>query len=735
MRKIFNRLSVNFFLLLSLLWLVLIVPGDVSAQVVDIPDPGLRAAIAEALDKAPGDPITRAEMGTLTQLRAIFDEVADLRGLEFAINLQLLDLSFNRISGISPLSGLTKLTRLFLWGNNISDISPLTGLTNLTSLYLSGNNNISDISPLSGLTSLTALYIADNRISDISPLAGLTSLTFLDLDGNDISNMWLLSGLTNLRILSVSHNSISDISAVATLTNLISLYLNRNSISDISAVATLTNLTQLHLWDNSISDISAVATLTSLEYLSLGGNNVSDISVLVNLPNLTHLHLPGNNVSDIETLNRLIAQGTVVYFSGNPAFETPGPKIEDGWVWLVVPATGVNSGFQAVASGRDFLAEASGGAVTETDVANNGASAGTRVGNSVWTAASLDATDRNNLNAIIRDNNLGTDIRYPVAYGVVSLQSQTQQETRVYIGGGPVRVWFNGALIYTDSHTRSGNNYETAVPVTLTPGKNLLFVAAYRPSSFTNNWAAFFGLQNDAQYSVPARLDVNGDGQVTAADLAIVALFYGIQVPGGALPADVNSDGIVNVLDLVAVAQGIDASNSSDTPSADDVASLLEAIAAQGDIVEGVPEAPGSSAYHNVAAALADAKHLAAEDARLKEGVDLLETLLQILTTQQPIPEQTALLPNYPNPFNPETWIPYHLANASHVQITIFDTRGSVVRKLDLGHQPEGYYTNKVHAAHWDGTNDLGEPVASGVYFYQLQADKTSMLRKMLILK
>ena len=98
-------------------------------------------------------------------------------------------------------------------------------------------------------------------------------------------------------------------------------------------------------------------------------------------------------------------------------------------------------------------------------------------------------------------------------------------------------------------------------------------------------------------------------------------------------------------------------------------------------------------------------------------------------------PEMTQLLPNYPNPFNPETWIPYHLANPSDVQITIYDARGTIVRQLELGHQPEGYYTNRSRAAYWDGRNDLGERVASGIYFYQLEADNVSLLRKMLILK
>ena len=100
-----------------------------------------------------------------------------------------------------------------------------------------------------------------------------------------------------------------------------------------------------------------------------------------------------------------------------------------------------------------------------------------------------------------------------------------------------------------------------------------------------------------------------------------------------------------------------------------------------------------------------------------------------------PIPSATALLANYPNPFNPETWIPYHLANPSNVRITIYNMQGVVVRRLELGHQPAGYYTSRNRAAYWDGTNEIGERVACGTYFYQLQAGNRSYLRKMVILK
>ena len=97
------------------------------------------------------------------------------------------------------------------------------------------------------------------------------------------------------------------------------------------------------------------------------------------------------------------------------------------------------------------------------------------------------------------------------------------------------------------------------------------------------------------------------------------------------------------------------------------------------------------------------------------------------------IPAETLLLANYPNPFNPETWIPYHLANDTDVQIAIYDINGALVRRLDLGYQQAGYFTDRSRAAYWDGHNGGGEHVASGVYFYNLTADTFSATRKMLI--
>ncbi len=115
---------------------------------------------------------------------------------------------------------------------------------------------------------------------------------------------------------------------------------------------------------------------------------------------------------------------------------------------------------------------------------------------------------------------------------------------------------------------------------------------------------------------------------------------------------------------------------------------------------------------------------------KYRQAIVLIE---KVLASKRP--NKTTLLANYPNPFNPETWIPYHLAHGSDVRIDIFDTHGTVIRHLELGHQSAGYYTNRNDAAYWDGLNDSGEHVTTGIYFYQLQADNVSPMRKMVILK
>ena len=113
-----------------------------------------------------------------------------------------------------------------------------------------------------------------------------------------------------------------------------------------------------------------------------------------------------------------------------------------------------------------------------------------------------------------------------------------------------------------------------------------------------------------------------------------------------------------------------------------------------------------------------------------RQGIANLERLLTLF-----IPEETTLLHNYPNPFNPETWIPYQLAEPAEVTLTIYAVNGTLVRTLALGHQPAGIYQTRNRAVYWDGKNEVGESVASGIYFYTLTAGNFNTTRKMLIRK
>ena len=98
-------------------------------------------------------------------------------------------------------------------------------------------------------------------------------------------------------------------------------------------------------------------------------------------------------------------------------------------------------------------------------------------------------------------------------------------------------------------------------------------------------------------------------------------------------------------------------------------------------------------------------------------------------------PKLTQLLQNFPNPFNPETWIPYQLSEDSLVSLSIYDTTGKLIRTLPLGYQSAGFYNSRGRAAYWDGRNETGESVASGIYFYQLTTPSFHQTRRLVIIK
>ena len=139
----------------------------------------------------------------------------------------------------------------------------------------------------------------------------------------------------------------------------------------------------------------------------------------------------------------------------------------------------------------------------------------------------------------------------------------------------------------------------------------------------------------------------------------------------------------------------------------------------------------------NSIADLAPLRRLKEKNPSISIDIDINADLnnVQGAPTASVLPAETALLPNYPNPFNPETWIPYQLAEATDVVLTIYDVRGVVVRRLALGHRLAGFYRSRGRAAHWDSRNQLGEKVATGLYFYTLTADEFTTTGKMLIQK
>ena len=217
------------------------------------------------------------------------------------------------------------------------------------------------------------------------------------------------------------------------------------------------------------------------------------------------------------------------------------------------------------------------------------------------------------------------------------------------------------------------------------------------------------GLGSPGYHAPTVAGDVNHDSVVNILDLVLVASQFGTTGPS---IADLNGDNTVNIQDLVLIANAL--SNVAAAPSAGQSSAAL---------VNTWLQLARQNASSNVQTSLP-------KGFSYTRGIQVLEQLVEALT-----PDTTALLANYPNPFNPETWIPYQLSKAADVTISIYAADGNVVRTLTLGHQAAGMYKNRTQAAYWDGKNELGETVASGLYFYTLTAGDFTATRRMLILK
>ena len=695
--------------------LFFLTPCSTSAQTVSIPDVNLRAAIAETLDKAPNSQMTRADMTRLTRLEAHNRDITDLTGLEFATNLNEIRANNNLIEDLSPLEGLTRLEVIEFRQNVISDVSPLAGLINLERLIVP-DNLISDVSPLAGLNAVREIRVSNNVISDFSPLAGLTKLESIRLSENPIADLSEFTGLTSLRRFHSWGTPVFNLSALTELPKLQVLDICGGDISDISPLGDLTNLRELYLIGNEISDISPLENLTGLTRLSLKDNQVVDVSPLASLNGLVWIELEDNEILDFSPLEAF-PESVAIVKHNNPGFTRAAPKIEGPWLWMIVP-TGRLPGSIAAASGRDFLSVASGQKTTEKQIATQGAMVGDTVGDKVWTLGSLSKRGGNNINALVNAIGLASgNIDHHVAYGSVNLESLREQNTKMFVGSGDaVKVWLNGRLVHSNAVDRDAGDYQENFAVTLKQGTNTLLVAVYEGKGW---WSGFFGFDAETEYTVwtqspPIPLkpisvaDMDEDGFVSILDLILVARDFERNKPINPR-TDINGDGKINILDLITVARSIDATAPA-APSVPVANNQISPAVIRAWITQAQIENDGSLAF--------------------RQGIANLKRLLAAL-----LPERTDVLANYPNPFNPETWIPYQLAEPTEVTVRIYDITGALVRTLALGYQTAGIYKEKSRAAYWDGKNEIGESVASGLYFYTLTAGDFTATRKMLIRK
>ena len=595
-------------------------------------------------------------------------------GHHFPIDITLLLPPPETISIPDP--NLTAAVRKFLGlasGNAITQLDMLS----LDSLDAS-RRRITDLTGLEHATNIKWIQLEENEIRDITPLAGLAKLEDLYLHRNPISDISALAGIRNLRILGVVSAQISDITPLAQLTKLRTLLLSENHITDITPLTELINLGELGLSGNDISDISVVAEFTNLLWVFLGNNSISDISPLAGLTNLNHLNLRENNISDISVVAGL-TNLTYLNLSNN--------AISD-----VSPLLGLNlTGTSWDSTGLYLEGNPLSYSSINTHIpAIQAKGIEVRFDNQAHPA----------LLKILGDNQKGASFISLSQPFVVEAQDENGSalaeisvKFTVTTGGG--------ILSTTNTITDENGRAQSTLILGPTLGTNTVEVSAVGIQSP----ATFYAIADSELASTTA--DVNSDGFVNVLDLISVASTLGSQ--GQNLAADVDGDGVVSIRDLVLVAGVFDGAAAAPSASSQ-VPETLTAVEVQGWLTE--------------------AMSLEVRDAIMKRGIMMLEQLLAALT-----PSETELLANYPNPFNPETWISYRLAEDAFVTLSIYDGSGRVVRSFEVGHQVAAVYESRSKAIYWDGRNEFGEQVASGMFFYHLSAGDYSATRKMLILK
>ena len=521
-------------------------------------------------------------------------------------------------------------------------------------------------------------------IIDLTGLEYATNLENLFLWNNYVTDLSPIAELTRLHSIGLDNNRVSDLSPLVGLTNLRDLYISGNSITDITPLAGLTNLRNMRIQHNSVTDITPLAGLANLRDLSLRSNSVTDITPLVGLINLDGLNLTDNSISDLTPLieNRGIGAGDWISVAGNPlndesiniipTLRERGVRVDNTTIVFSLNPIPDETAFVGV--GETFT--------IDLIVKNVFELAGWELRHFGFNPSVLSVTSVEPSNVL----KTGGKDAYNVEGTIDNNEGWVSGFSSVRLSTGGVSG--TGILFSITFEAKAAGDARSWLDVTLSNVNQEHIQHARRIGQVR--------VQN---------YDVNGDGNVTLDDLVLVGQNLGTNNS----QVDVTGNGWIDIVDLVAIAQYLGKSTTSKAPSAEYVPDLNSTMIQKWiDMAREVDD--GSLTFH--------------------EGITTLELLLAAL-----VPDETVLLANYPNPFNPETWIPYRLAEDAFVTLTIYDGSGQVIRTFDVGHRSAAVYESQSKAIYWDGRNNLGETVASGVYFYTLTAGDYSATRKMLILK
>ena len=645
------------------------------AEPIPIPDTNLAATLREKFGLAPNTPITQGDMlGLEEEFVAVGRRITNLTGLQHAILLQQVNLLSNQIDDITPLLGLP-LFSLSIGDNQIRDLTPLKALTNLAVLHI-GGNPFSDITVLPSLKNLRSLALASSPINDISPVWELTQLGYLSIRFIKIHDLSPITKLTALRTLQLDDNGISDISPLTALTNLETLSLNRNPISNVSPLAALTNLETLSLRDTLIKDRKPLHAMLQKN---------PDIKIYLTWDG-EPLMLSDFRAEQQEPIHHTIKRHTGMYWievEADTLHHLIGENVE-----IVLPNV-ENATSLALDAAKDKL---------------------------YWTEKTSNRTGR-----IRRANLDGTNVELVKDLTSVPLDLDLDTAAgKLYL----TNSWGKVQRLNVD-----GSNFQSNLIIGLKSPKHIAVDVA-----------------GGKIYWAEQTSDTTGKIQRANLDGSDIQLVKSPTAPPRGLALDAangklyfaNAWGKIQRLNFDGSKFETDLITGLDAPEdiAVDVISGKVYWAEKGKI--GRASLTGEN-IEDVITGLDVPVDIALSSLTQVNSAAPAWTLLASPETAYPLPtdrpEASTLLPNYPNPFNPETWIPYQLAEPAEVSISIYSANGKLIRTLALGYQPIGIYESRSRAAYWDGRNALGEPVASGVYFYTLTAGKFTATRKMLIMK